>query len=244
MMRLQATMRIIGGATIASFSLPIVGLGLQFLWLALRTHLGHPFYVPYDYFWQGIVWLVWGLLILALGLFPFFRRKGSAPAVVLGIILLFFAAVAIPSNRMPGHVAQMAQEDVRSALRRTSITLTEGAGKSGRFPASQSELDVLAKESSSKESKSNSGYARDAQRLPYRLIYITGAPGPHLPVPAGTEPGIIYCAISRDQKRFWLTGTGLNEAVAGEVIFVPAFERDGPFVLHESIDSLSDPVKK
>lgn len=226
--RPQNTMQFIGGATIAFFSLPIVFLGLQFLWLALRTHIGHPFYVPYDYFWQGVVWLVWGLLILCLGLIPFLRRKGSAPAVVLGVMLLFVAVVAIPSTRTPGDVAQMAREEVRSALRRTNITLAAGAEKSGRFPANQGELDELAQKSGAQERELISRYTRDGRRLPYRLVYVGGAPGPHLPVPAGGEPGIIYCAVSPDLKKVWLTGTTLDEAVAGEVILLPSFEGTGP----------------
>ena len=109
---------------------------------------------------------------------------------------------------------------------------------------SQGELDELEKESSAKGKKWISLYARDAQRLPYRLVYIGGVPGPHLPVPAGAEPGIIYCAISRDQKRYWVTGTGLDEPVAGEIVLARSFDHPGPLVVEERFDPSPDPVNK
>ena len=76
-------MRILGGATLGLLSLPVLYLGLEFLWLGLGTHIGHPFYVPYSYFSQGGIWLVWGLLILGLGLLPLFRRKSTALSFAL-----------------------------------------------------------------------------------------------------------------------------------------------------------------
>ena len=201
------TMRFAGGAAIGFSSFPIMFVGLQFLWCELRSHIGHPFYVEHDYLWGGAVWLAWGLVILALGGIAVFRRKGSAAALVLGIMLLIAAAIALPSIRLPRDVARVAHADVRSAMLRISVTQSAWAKKSGRFPANQRELDEFVKAPVEKERELVSRFARDAQRLPYRLIYIADAPGPHISSPAGDQPGMIYCAVSRDQKRFWITGT-------------------------------------
>jgi hypothetical protein len=237
-------MRFAGGVVVSLFSLPVVYLGLQFLWDGLRIRFGDPFYVAHDYLARGVVWVAWGLLILALGSVAFLRRKGAVPALILGILLLLGAAIAIPSTLMPGHLARTGQQDVQSMMLRVSVTLSAWARQSGRFPASQDELDEFVRAPAEKEGDLITRYARDGRRVPFRLVYVADAAGPHLPSPAGDQPGIIYCAVSSDRQQFWLTGTALGEAVGGEVVILPSFEQAGPWIEKGRPEPPSQPPRK
>jgi hypothetical protein len=237
-------MRFAGGVAISFFSLPVVYLGLQFLWADLRIRLGLPFYVVHGYLAGGAVWLVWGLLILGLGVTAILRRKGSILALILGIMLLIGAAIAIPSTLLPGYLGRAGQRDVQATMQRISVSQSAWARKTGRFPATQAELDQSLRSAAEQEGELVTRYARDGQRLPYRLIYIAGATGPHLPSPAGDQPGIIYCAVSSDQNRFWITGTALREAVGREVVLLPSFEQAGPWVEEGRLDRPAAPPRK
>jgi hypothetical protein len=65
-----------------------------------------------------------------------------------------------------------------------------------------------------------SRYARGGQRLPYRFVFVPGAKGPHQSAPPGDRPGILYCAVSEDGQRLWVTATGLDRAVGGSVVWL------------------------
>ena len=237
-------MRTVPGALVGFSSLPIIFLGLQFLVYGVWAERGHGFFVAHGYYGDGAVLLIWGLVILALGIIPAVVRKASVLWLVLGVILLILAATAIPSFRMPGDFARSARTTVMGRTREVSAALERWAETSGRFPADQSELDRVVKELIEIDGKRLSSFAHAGQRLPYQMTHIADATGPYIHSPAGERPGTIYCAVSRDRKRIWLTGTALDQAVGGKVIFVPDIEQAGPWVVERSLDQVSEPLKK
>jgi hypothetical protein len=51
------------------------------------------------------------------------------------------------------------------------------------------------------------------ERLPYKVVVITGATGPKLDG-LSERPGVIYYCVSADYQQFWATMTGLAEDVS------------------------------
>ena len=99
----------------------------------------------------------------------------------------------------------------------------------------------MVKELAENEEKILSPFAQAGQQLPYQVPHLAGATGPYIHSPAGERPGLIYCAVSGDRKHFWLTATALDQAVGGTVIFVPAFEQVGPWVVEWQLDGQLNP---
>ena len=192
----------------------------------VRLHLGQPFYVEYDYLQEGFVWLLWGLLALGFAAYPAIRRQASAGGLILGLALVFVAFIAIPSN--PSIVygpARQARSGVSAALRNLQTALLAWGEQNAHFPADETQLRLVAegiKLPGPPYGLTSSPYGRGEERLPYRLVYVPDAAGPHQPQPPGAEPGVVYCAVSPNLKQFWLTATVLDGDVGHRVILLHA----------------------
>jgi hypothetical protein len=230
-------MRILGGAAFAFLSFPVTMVGAQILWLGLRTRVGHPFYVQHGYLEHGFIWVGWGILILFFGILPVLRCKSSVSSWFLAAILLFAAAVAIPSNVRPEDTARSAESGVRFALSRTTTALAAQSVNAGRLPANQTESDHIVSESGMVEAERVTRYRRDGQPLSLRWAFVGGSAGPRLALGPGTDPGIIYCAVSLDQKKVWLTATVLDGPASQSVILLPASGGSGPQIEQYSLEA-------
>lgn len=242
--RLQNTMRIVCGALVGLFSLPVIFIGLWFLVYGVRAQSGHGFIVAHDYYGDGAVFLILGLVIFALGIIPAVVRKASALWLGFGFALMLLAAVAIPSFRMPGDFAGSAQSTVMGEMRTVSAAQEKWAENSGLFPADLAELDRVVKEFVENKEERLSPFAQSGERLTYRVTCIADATGSYTHSPEGERPGTIFWAVSHDRKHSWLTATTLDQAVGGKVIFIPAFEQAGPWVLEGSLDRSPEPQEK
>ena len=228
-------LRIVAGGMVCLFSLPIMFIGAQFLWSWVRLHFGQPYYVGHDYLSNGLLWLIWGLLVFALAGYSMMRRRGSAFLLLAGFLLLGVAAVAIPSHRLPGGFTESARLSVIGKVRTLGSAMDEWAKKNGRLPANETELrDVWSEYIGQPEERSP--YYRAGQRLVYRLVYMGNAAGPYLREP-GMEPAVIYCAVRQDLKQFWITATGVDADVGSRVVFVKGWDEPGPFVVEGKLEA-------
>lgn len=185
-------------------------------WLSARFTEGY--YVESDYLSQGLALAIPGVLTLAVSLYVLLRRNADGKWLVIPLALLLLLAVAIPGFvRSPNSDARW---DVRNRAQSVASALVGWSRDSGRFPATEAEFQEAMKGVYRAEVARPSRYARAGQRLPFRFVFVPGAKGPHQPAPPGDQPGILYCAVSEDGQRLWLTATGLDQPVGGLVVLV------------------------
>ena len=206
---------ILGVFSIVCGLMPL-GFALTYAGVEMRRRSG-PFGITGEYSGYVIFYLVLTLIPVALGVEAVWRQRRGGTALVVSLIIAMFAAYSFPTNYVDR--AQSAHGAVRGAAKHTGERMAALSEERGHFP--ESEAQFRETETSLREAWSGrSPYARDGQQLPYKLVYLASASGPHLPDPPGPEPSLLYCAISPDLKTLWITATAL-EHEGGKVIFVP-----------------------
>ena len=203
------------------------------MWQWVRLHFGEPFYLQADYLKGSLFFLVPGVAALAVAGYLLVRRQVSAAGLVGALVALFGLGCVViflsfawdegdywKRTRMVRHVRGLGWR-------------LAGNGKEGRFPANETELQNLA-------GGGLSSYARRGEPLPYRYVYVANASRAHLPHAPGDAPAIIYCAVSPDRKRFWLTATALGRPVGGPIVWEGPDRR--PLIIEGNLDAEKEPV--
>lgn len=216
---LWRVLRILAAIVLGLYGVGIAALGGSFLWPWVQMLFTDAFYIVWDYLVDGLFLLVLGLLVLLPAVYVLLRRQARVAWLLVSLVILLLAAMLIPSMRLDP--VRAAQYEVSSQARNVHRAVVGWAAEKGRLPANEAELlSVAQAHGSGSDDPLLSRYARGGERLPYQLVYIANATGPHLPQPPAAQPGVIYCAVSADLKRLWLTATGLERTVNGPIVFV------------------------
>ncbi|MGH9650168.1 MAG: hypothetical protein ACRD3A_05745 [Terriglobales bacterium] len=214
------------------FSLPVFKFGADFLWSALKLHSGQPFYAPSRdaYAEYGLIWVGISLLILAPSATVLLKKDSKGSWLVLPLLVLLLVAVALPSNLPPGYRGRLAGRAVERRMERAGESLKSWAGEHRQFPEDENQLRTALepREPGDEESQTNSRYQRGGQPLAYQFVFVGNAQGPHRPQPPGGQPAIVYCAMSPDRQKFWITATALPDDVSSNVVML---ERDSQLVV-------------
>jgi hypothetical protein len=215
------------------FSVPVLRFGWGFVWSAVKLRSGQPFYAGAvgDYTTYGAVWTGMGLLILLTSAAVLLRKDSKGGWLVLPLLLLLLVAVALPSIIPPGFRGQLAGQNVQWRMETAARQLEEWGREHRQLPADEGELRgaLAPKETAAEKAPDpNSRFLRGGQPVAYRFVLVPNARAPHRPQPAGDQPAMVYCAISPDRQRFWLTATALPDDVSSEVTML---EHDGELVL-------------
>lgn len=197
-----------------------LAFALTYVGVEMRRRSG-PFGIAGEYSGYAIFYLVLTLIPVALGIEAVWKQRRGGTALVLSLIIGMFAAYSFPTNYVDR--ARSAHGHVRGAAKDTGERMVALSEERGHFPESEAqfrETETSLRDGWSGEGLNRSPYARDGQQVPYKLVYLASASGPHLPGPPGPEPSLLYCAISPDLRTLWITATAL-EHEGGKVIFVP-----------------------
>jgi len=226
-------MRHVLAALFSLLSLPLFLFGGKFLVSALKLRSGQPFYTsssPEDFLAYGAIWVGIALLALVPSVLVLLKKSAPSGLLVLPLLVLVLSAIAIPSNMPPGYRGTMAGRAVERRMKLVATALEQWGGEHGQLPGDDGQLrDALkTNEPPDEDSATNSRYHRGGQPVPYRFILASNALAPHRLQPAGDQPAIVYCAISSDRKRFWLTATALPGDVSSQVVMLG---RDGELVV-------------
>lgn len=221
------------GALFMVLSLPLFMFGGPFLVSALRLHWGQPFCAssPEDYAVYGAIWVGMALLVLVPSALVLLKKNVPGTWLVVPLLVLLLSAVAIPSNIPPGYRGTMAGRAVERRMQSAAAQLQQWGSAHGQLPEDEGQLRGALEPKAAAEEEatpSNSRYQRADQPVPYRFLLVPKAQGPRRPQPPLEQPAIVYCAISADRKKFWLTATALPGDVSSEVVVL---ERDGEFVV-------------
>lgn len=213
-------------------SLPVFKFGWGFLWSAVKLRSGQPFYVasPDDYIAYGAFWVGLALAVLVPAALVLLKKGAKGSWLVLPLLFLLVAAVALPSNIPPGFRATLAGRNVQRRMETAASHLEKWGGEHRQLPADESELRgaLEPKDTAEEETQDpNSRFLRGGQPVAFRFVLVPNARAPHRAQPAGEQPAIVYCAISPDRQKFWLTATALPDDVSSEVVML---ERDGALV--------------
>lgn len=226
--------KIVGGLVVL-FSLPLLWVAFGFLRLGVETWFGHPYYLGNHHFAYGGFWLFIGLAALLPGAYSAVSCRASAWWLALAFGATLLGAVALPSNVLPTMLMPRAEDTLTAKAHTLANALDASGADQGRFPTSETEL---AKAVVKVGPNGLLGpYYRDGVLAPVRVVYIGGASGPVLTVPANASiPAVIYCAVSADGLRFWITATMLDREVGGHPSWLK--ERDGirqPLIISGSV---------
>jgi hypothetical protein len=233
---IQPIRRIVGGVVVLFSVLPL-WVALGFLRLEMETWFGHPYYLGNDHFARGCFWLLIGLAALVPGSYCAVSRHASAWWLGLAFAAAVFAGVVLPSNVLPTMLVPRAEDSLTAKARNVAAALDALGANQGRFPANERELANLVASAGGPNSLVGP-YYRDGVVAPIRLVYIGGASGPILnEIPNPPMPAAIYCAVSADTKRFWITARMLNGAVGGQPRWLRATGTDTqPLVISGAVN--------
>jgi hypothetical protein len=172
------------------------------------------------------------LLVLVPSAIVLLKKDSKGSWLVLPLLVLLLVAVALPSNLPPGFRAVMAGRAEQRRMEGAGESLKSWSSERRQLPADDQELgSAIAVETQALidgGSEKNSRFGRGDQPVPYRFVLVAGAQSPHRAQPAGDQPAIVYCAISPDRQKFWLTATALPGDVSSEVVMLG---RDGELVV-------------
>lgn len=206
-------------------SLPVFKFGWGFLWSAVKLRSGQPFYVasPDDYIAYGAFWVGLALAVLVPSAVVLLKKGAKGSWLVLPLLSLLVAAVALPSNIPPGFRGHAAGRGVERRMERAATQLEKWGGEHRQLPADESELTGALEPKDTAEEQTqdpNSRFLRGGRPVAFRFVLVPNAPGPHRAQPPGEQPAMIYCAISPDRQKFWLTATALPGDVSSEVVML------------------------
>jgi hypothetical protein len=168
----------------------IFGGWLLTLWIAIQVR--RSVYLEYPYLKVGVVfWSLALVAVLCLGYAE--RRRGFWSALfIVPVITGFWTMAAIP-NLIPYDTKSSAH------IRDIADALNSFEKQNGRFPLGETALPSGILEDPSP-------YYQNHRQLAFRNKVIPNATGPFISNP-GSEPGVVFFAVSADQQEVWLTGT-------------------------------------
>lgn len=224
--------RMILGGLIALFSLTPIWVAFGFFRLSAATWFGHPYYLAQHPLQRGCFWAILGFGALLPGAYCVLRRRASAWWLALGFTAALLAAVTLPSNVLPTMLVPEAQGSLTAKAR----TIANAMTTQDLLPASQAELMKVA----AKADEPNwllGPYYRDGAPVPVRLVYVGAVNGPFLTDSTDASfPATIYCAVSADKKRYWMTIAMLDQPVGGRPRWVEAADNGTqPMVIGGSV---------
>jgi len=202
------------------FCLPMLLYGGWLLKLWITIQFQRCVYLQYSYLTIGIAFVAFGVVAL-LCVFYAARKQGKWSALyVVPVIAGLWTMAAVPNmvpydKKSAHHIQNMAHE------------LELFNSEHSRFPDRETALpaDVL---------NEPSPYYQNGRQLPFRTVLVPNATGPFVSNP-GSDPGVIFYAVSADQQEVWLTATELRfpRPIGGYVQFVSYLSADGDSrVLH------------
>ena len=190
----------------------IFGGWLLTLWITIQIR--RSVYLEYSYLTIGMAFVAMGVVSLLCVLYAVRRRGNWGALYVVPVMAGLWTMVAIPNlapydTKSPHHIGNVADE------------LESFSKQHGRFPDNETALsaDVL---------KEPGPYYQNGRQLPFRTVLVPRATGPFLDSP-GTDPGVIFYAVSADQQEAWLTGTELRfpRLSVGQAQFIGFLSLDG-----------------
>ncbi len=217
--RLARVAHLILGGVLVLFSLAPLGFAFGFFLLGVRRWFGDPFYLVPHAWNSGLFWLILGLFMLLPAGYYAWRPRARVGWFGLSFLALLLTAETIPNQVLPYMFISEAQSNL-NAQAHSLATLLETL-QQGKLPSSQAGLMRWVTQAERPNGViSREGllgpYFHDGKRVRVRLEYLGGANGPLLAMPAHPPlPAAIYCAVSQDRERFWLTVTMLDRRVGG-----------------------------
>ena len=194
-----------------------LGCAIAYIGVEVRRRSG-PFGIDGDYSEYAICYMILTIISMAIGIQTLRNRRGGCAGLVASLITLMFTAISLPSNWLDP--ASAARRDVQVITKAVGGFLVEDSQQHGHFPGDESQLREAEWRFRLQWLGEHPGpYARGRMRVPYKLVYMANAAGPHLSGPLGPEPSLLYCAISPDLRRLWVTATAL-EHEGGKAVFI------------------------
>ncbi len=163
------------------------------LWITIQ--LQRCVYLEYSYLTVGIAFVSLGIVALLCALYATRRRGYWSALFAFPVIAGLWTMVVMP-NIVPN--------DAKSAyhIQNMASELKTFSSEHGLFPDRETALPA-------KDSKELSPYYQRGRQLPFRIVWVPNSTGPFLNSP-GPYPGVIFYAVSANQREVWLTGTELR----------------------------------
>lgn len=226
------------------FSLLPLWVAFGFFRLGVATWFGHPYYLGNDHLERGCLWLLVGLAALLPGSYCAVSRRASTGWLAVGFAAALFAAVALPSNVLPGMLMPRAEGTLTAKARGLANALETWDGNQGQLPAREKDLLEIATKAEGPNGLMGP-YYRDGVLAPVQIIYVGRANGPVLDEPVhAAMPAAMYCAVSADRQRFWITVTMLDREVGGHPRWLKALGGTQPLVINGLVSSESQNASK
>lgn len=171
------------------------------------AHAGHGAYLNHPYFVVGIMFLSLGVLALCTVLYGAWRRSYRGALFVFPAVMCLWTLVLIPN---------IAPYDIDSSNHLSHILtgLNRYRRQHGRFPGDERALQDAVGPSLNEPSP----YVSEGHALNYQVVFVRDAKGPALTETANT-PGVVFYAVSHDNKTIWLSITEMHKPVRGYVRF-------------------------
>jgi hypothetical protein len=204
------------GVIAGLFSVPSLLFGFYLVRCSFRIHTSDVYYVQYPYLAAASVLIGLGLLSVCCAVYGIRRRSFYGMTFVIPLAWGFATLVSIPDATPHAQRSMMDDTNYLSDIH----SFFEVWYKSHySFPKDESEFrEAIAQGPAAWQFRvtpppSESDYAKSGERLPYKVVVITGATGPKLDG-LSERPGVIYYCVSPDYQQFWATMTGLAEDVS------------------------------
>jgi hypothetical protein len=199
-----------------SFCLPplIFGGYLLVCWFRIHTTTD-VYYVDYPYLLAALIFIGVGALCIQCTLYGAWRRSFYGLLFCVPLAFGLIAMVAIP-DEIPHTVRSIDDVNYLSSVNAFFRVWYEA---NRRFPANEIEFrEAITKGPAAwqyrvKAPSSESPYYQGGTRLPYQVVVVTNASGPHVKN-ASDRPGVIYYCVSGDQQEFWVTMTALRNDIS------------------------------
>jgi hypothetical protein len=171
----------------------IFGGWLFAIWVTIQIR--NTVHLQYPYLRAGIGFLTLGVVALLCIVYAARRRGAWSALFIFPVLAGLWTMVVIPD---------VIPYDLKSSahIRNLANELDSLKEKTGRFPDGETALPTTVLQEPSP-------YYQKGRQLPFRTVIVPNATGPFLDSP-GAEPGVIFYAISADQREAWLTGTELG----------------------------------
>ncbi|MGB7584793.1 MAG: hypothetical protein WBM11_08095 [Terriglobales bacterium] len=211
----RKSFRVVLGVVAGLFSLPSLLFGFHLVRCSFRIHTSDVYYVQYPYVAAACVLIGLGLLSVSCAVYGIRRRSFYGLIFVIPLAWGFATLVSIPDATPHAQRSMMDDANCLSDIR----SFFEVWYKSHHsFPKDEGEFrDAMRQGPAAWQFRvaspaSESDYAKNGERLPYKVVVINGAIGPKLDR-LSERPGVIYYCVSADYQQFWATMTGSAEDI-------------------------------
>jgi hypothetical protein len=213
---IRKTARTVLAIVAGLFSLPSLIFGSYLVRCSFRIHTSDVYYVQYPYLAAASVFIGLGLLSAACAAYGIRRRTFYGMIFVLPFAWGFATLVSIPDATPHAQRSMMDDANYLSHIHSFFEVWYESHQS---FPKNEGEFRDAIKQGPAAwqfrvtAPSDESDYAKNGERLSYKVIVITEATGPKLDG-LSERPGVIYYCVSPDYQQFWATMTGLAEDVS------------------------------